>query len=373
MMSYGQALNNLQHSHKGQLLAASIAIPTKHWLDFLPCVADGKINYPPPNEWELFQLFDRSVGQAWRTTMNNIVADNNAITRIFSDFFEREYTIFNWNTGAHWGSSLIHKRGAAADGCWSRIAQIAVMDPLHDDDTIEFVHRRLRDVLGRLGCTFAQGNIERSLWFPRQRDSYSCGLYAANINRILIEHIVDLYLPSGPKQYTEAAMWQPAREYFDPFEFQGQPAGLVALTLMREIRYQGRICVSIVKEVTNIAVDEDDCEARTVGPDPTAFSLTKERRPLPQKRQTPGEKESWLKGMRTKISRSLRRDRWSNKRDRSDDDNNDDGVVTGGPTKKQKTTTTTIAGAGPKTRSQTKGGTTSKGKKVPKKPASKKK
>lgn len=335
-VSYVQGFNNLQHSSRGQLLAASIATPTKHWLDFIPPVAEDKIDYLTPHETEFHQLFNRDGGAAWRNTMDNILADNNVATRLFGNFFNREYSIFNWNTGGHWGSCLIHKQ-RGKDGRWSRVAQIAVLDPLHDDGIIQFVHTRLRCVLQLLGCTFARGNVERTFWFPRQRDSYSCGVYAANLNRILIERIADLYLPSGPQSYNDAALWRPAREYFDPRAFQGEMQGLVGLTLVRELEYKARLAIAMVQKTTNDAVDRDDHEALKVGPDPAEFSLTRGGKPLPQMRQTPAQKDTFLKELAANISRTLRLENRSYKRSRPDDD--DDEVMKGSPTKKQQTTT----------------------------------
>ncbi|KAK7917311.1 hypothetical protein PG985_010919 [Apiospora marii] len=332
LMSYVQGLNNLQHSSRGQLLAASIAIPTKHWLDFIPPSAEDKIDYLTPHELEFHQLFNRGSGAWWRNTMNNITADLSTMTRLFGSFFEREYSIFNWNTGGHWGSSLIHKQ-RGKDGRWNRIAHIAVLDPLQSNDTIQFVHARLRAVLRSIGCTIARGEIERTFWFPRQRDGYSCGVYAANLNRILIDRIADLYLPSGPNAYNDAALWQPAREYFDPRQFQGEMQGLVGLTLVRELEYKARLAVAIVDKTTNIAVDSDDYEALAVGPDPTEFSLTRGGKPRPQTRKTTStqQKATFLEGLGNKISKTLQGK--GRKRRRNGPD----------PTTTTTTTTTTIA------------------------------
>ncbi|KAK8068176.1 hypothetical protein PG996_007288 [Apiospora saccharicola] len=390
-----QALNNLQHSHQGQLLASSIDVPTRHWLDFIPPEAEGKINYPSPDQMELNDLFRRGDGTAWVTIMDNLLADRAEAQRVFGGFFEHEYTIFNWNTGYHWGTSLIHMR-ADNRGIFNRVAQIAVMDPMHDTGTASFVHARLRGVLERLGCSFIRNaKIERTFWLPRQQDGYSCGLVTAYTNRLLMERIANLYLPSGPKQYDEKAMWFPAREYFNPYEFQAELMGLVAVALMRETGYHGRITVAIIDAVTNYAVDADDILALEVGSDPTAFSLTAAGKPRAQRQQTKSRTDEILKDLQNAIKRILRLEKRTKKRSRPDDSTNDAGSGNGSnevllpesPTKKQKVATptptptpTTVAAAtatepepeakpkGPKVNTTT----TSSGKRVLKKPVSRK-
>ncbi|KAK8073578.1 hypothetical protein PG994_004477 [Apiospora phragmitis] len=142
--------------------------------------------------------------------MNRILSNPATTQKLFGGFLSHEYTVFNWNTGGHWGSSLIHMQRGEND-TYNHVLHNGVLDPLHDPDTVRFVHQRMHGVLGALGVTFAP-RPERTFWVPQQRDSYSCGLVSAYIKRLLIKRIADQYLPSGPQKYDNAAMWRPARE-----------------------------------------------------------------------------------------------------------------------------------------------------------------
>ncbi|KAK8109785.1 hypothetical protein PG999_007922 [Apiospora kogelbergensis] len=292
-----QALNNLQHSHTGFVVASAIEGPTRHWLHFVPPEAQGRIHYARPGEWSYFQLFQRGGnGQnslPWRNALDNIIDDATSKASLFGGWLSHEYTIFNWNIGSHWGSSLIHMQ-RDADGRYTHVAQIGVMDPMQSDSTVAFIRRRLRVILSRLGCSFATANVDRTFWFPRQQDGHSCGLIATYLNKLLIERIADLYLPSGPQQYDDTVLWQPAREYLSPRQIQGELAGLCALQLMKATGYNSRIAVALVGRVTNEAADPTDSLAQSVSSDPTQLSLyptqatPAQRRPAPvQSRPAP--------------------------------------------------------------------------------------
>ncbi|KAK7946811.1 uncharacterized protein PG986_011132 [Apiospora aurea] len=305
-----QGLNNLQHSHRGWLLASAIEYPTRHWLDFLPKEAASKIYYPAPGEWEFHEMFHRSSGRTWVQTMNDALEgiSPQGVSRaveLFEGFLTHEYTVFNWNTGGHWGSSLIHmQRGA--DGRYTHVLHIGVVDPLQKPGIVRHVHLRLRGMLGLLGCTFAASDVERTLWVPEQRDSYSCGIITAYINQLLIERIADQYMPSGPQQYDDAALWRPGSERFNPREFQGHLTGLVAVELMRATGYRGRVTVALVNETTSRAVDRNDFAAQTVSSDPTKFTLTPSRSSLkPEKRPTQAQTDRGLVDLRERLAKGL--------------------------------------------------------------------
>ncbi|KAK6856681.1 hypothetical protein PG995_006868 [Apiospora arundinis] len=305
-----QGLNNLQHSSKGQLVSTAIETPTRHWLRFVPRTAEGKIYYASPGEYEFNQLFGWDIVEHWTVTMERILNDSDTLSRLFRGFFENEYTLFNWNTGGHWGTCLIHME-TDADNRYTHVVQIGVMDSFQEDSTMVWVHQRMRAILEFLGCTFASGNIERTFWLPRQRDGYSCGLVTAYTNRLLIERISDFYLPSGPQEYDDESLWRPAREHFDPFQFQGELSGLCAVELMHHTGYNSRLAVAMVNRVTNTAVDPSDRLAMAVGEDPTAlregYRATK-----PQKCPSLGYRQERLTKMSAKVKRAARKENRNN-------------------------------------------------------------
>ncbi|KAK8071149.1 hypothetical protein PG997_011352 [Apiospora hydei] len=277
-----QGLNNLQHSHRGWLLASAIEYPTRHWLDFLPKEAAGKIYYPAPGEWEFHEMFHRSSGKTWVQTMNDALEGISPqgvprAVQLFEGFLTHEYTCSTGIPGATGKPGIVRH-----------------------------VHLRLRGMLGLLGCTFAAADVERTLWMPEQRDSYSCGIITAYINQLLIERIADQYMPSGPQQYDDAALWRPGSERFNPREFQGHLTGLVAVELMRATGYRGRVTVALVNETTSRAVDRNDFAAQTVSSDPTKFTLTPSRSSLkPEKRPTQAQTDRVLVDLRERLANGL--------------------------------------------------------------------
>ncbi|KAK8024308.1 hypothetical protein PG993_012374 [Apiospora rasikravindrae] len=308
-----QGLNNLQHSQRGWLLASAIDFPTRHWLDFLPSEVAGRINYVPPGDYEFHEMFNSGNVKKWAQTMNDILNDTEKpqggqtrAEHLFQGFLTREYTIFNWNTGGHWGSSLIHmERGA--DGRYTHVAHIGFIDPMQTPAIVRHVHLRLRGILGMLGCTFAARDVERTFWVPQQRDGYSCGIITAYINKLLIERIADLYMPSGPNRYDDATLWQPGSERFNPREFQGHLAGVLAVDLMRATGYRGRVTVALVDQTTSLAVDPNDFAAQEVSPDPTKFTLMPSRSALkPQKRPTQTQMDREVESLRKQVATGLR-------------------------------------------------------------------
>lgn len=225
----------LQSSPTAWLDGTAIDVGAHFHLDWLPGVVDDEINYT--DTWPAGLWNDQHHGVAGFADFNRmkndiidpIVGDPDFVTRIR----ERQYTIWPTNVGNHWVVIIIRTAPKSVNDeptPHRRVSHIAVVDPARHEKTINLVHQRIRLFLEHHLFTI-DDNSRTSIWLPKQRDSWSCGVVAYNIAKVMIKRIKKTVLTSSPGFYSND-IWGPMSGDFQPSKVRLELVGLLAVVAL---------------------------------------------------------------------------------------------------------------------------------------------
>jgi len=199
--------------------------------------------------------------------------------RMYRAMKQKEYSIFPVNTqGNHWVTVVLHKELSAdtdAKGkgkgknkkTYSRIGQMAVIDPFRDDGRIALVTSRMESILrGAAGFQFSE-NFSRTIWCPHQPDGTSCGPRSYWCAKQLMDRIQGFY-ESG--YFYNERFWGDLSGWFNEDFVRGEMIGRTAWAGVKAMGYNARLAIECVNRVKNYG---------DRSPDPTWLSAATTMKP----------------------------------------------------------------------------------------------
>ncbi|KAI1432500.1 hypothetical protein GGR50DRAFT_591666 [Xylaria sp. CBS 124048] len=155
--------------------------------------------------------------------------------------------------GDHWVLVVIHKEhprevapGSAEAAEYSHVAQIAVLDPFHDAQRLNMVHRQMKDWLHRAGGLSFSPFHRRPVWIPSQHDGTSCGPRVYWNAKQIIDRLLELH--ELESSYDEN-IWRPLSGWFNEHFVRGEMLGRCAWEGIRAMDYKARMAIECVNRV----------------------------------------------------------------------------------------------------------------------------
>ncbi|KAI2627195.1 hypothetical protein GGS21DRAFT_258295 [Xylaria nigripes] len=276
-----RGLNSLNYSRTAWLAGDAIEVSLSTYKSGLPQRLQDKIDIMIPGvDPKLW-----SSGEAGKRALFMTVV--HPPRRLFARMRKTEYSILPICTdNNHWILAVVHKEKREEPSQpgkmqYSYIAQIAVMDPLHDDTRINMVHRQLEEWFGKSGSFKIGSNTKRKVWVPTQNDTNSCGPRAYWNGKQIIDRLLELH-ESGIGH--RERLWNPLSGWFNEHFVRGEMIGRCAWNGVRAMDYRARVsieCVNLVRNPQRARVRWEKANEVMEPPDNT--SATPQKRPRPSK------------------------------------------------------------------------------------------
>lgn len=173
------------------------------------------------------------------------------------DFFDRilrhEFTLWVINPGTHWMSIILHVDQG-------HVAHYSINEPNHNAPLTQLIDDRLRRLLATQRIAVAP-NARQNLWFPRQNDTYTCGLRTYEILRVFLERLNERsHQPASAAagRLYDAGLWGPLSGDFQPHKVRALMLGICAGRALKHQAYRARVAIAPRERIRGILSAERD-------------------------------------------------------------------------------------------------------------------
>ncbi|KAI1876932.1 uncharacterized protein JN550_001004 [Neoarthrinium moseri] len=200
-------------------------------LRYMADAARKQVNYISLDEMPIGLWNEQEKGEEgerrFEQLMRYLLAENpNLFYRIKSN----AWTIWPINTGNHWMVIILRMASNFRKKGSQTVAAAAILEPGHGLNWIKDVWRRVRRLLSCAGFT-VRIQARRDVWFPAQRDHFSCGLRAVDLMRVFLQRIESALLLGNGDEH----VWENFSGNLQPDKVRALMIGICAVEAMRFI------------------------------------------------------------------------------------------------------------------------------------------